>query len=296
MPTSRRWLRPRRWLPAVLGLLLLGTAVAGGLAWLRRPAPPAAHDASCTVRTSTTTPTTSHATGSPSWNFQPEQVRNAAIIAAVGHQRGLSTRAIVIAEATAMQESKLFNIEYGDRDSIGLFQQRPSQGWGDAAQLAKPRFAASAFYDRLTKVKNWETRSLSDAAQAVQRSAFPDAYARWEPRAAALTDALVATKPGLLTCEAAFPRVNPQLSTTDLASSLSEALGVPVASAGQGSLELPSALPAGLVASTALSYVDDAGVEQVTIAGSVWLRSAPAKWSAAKSPAAGVVQTSFRTP
>jgi cell wall-associated NlpC family hydrolase len=118
-----------------------------------------------------------------------EQVRNAQTIVAVGHTLGMPPRAYVVAVATALQESRLRNLSYGDRDSLGLFQQRPSQGWGTPAQVRDPEYAAARFYQGLDRVPGWELLPLTVAAQAVQRSAFPDAYARWEPLAASLVDA-----------------------------------------------------------------------------------------------------------
>ena len=108
------------------------------------------------------------------------QLANAHIIMAVAAQRGLPVRAAVIAVATALQESTLRNLSGGDRDSLGLFQQRPSQGWGTPAQILDPVFASNAFYDHLVRVANWETIPVTQAAQAVQRSAYPTAYAKWE--------------------------------------------------------------------------------------------------------------------
>jgi len=122
--------------------------------------------------------------------FDPEQMANAATIAAVGIRRSLPTQAIVVALATAEQESKLENVRGGDRDSVGLFQQRPSQGWGDPEQLMDPRYATGKFYDALLKVKGWQQLTVAQAAQAVQHSADGSAYARWEDKARVLTSAL----------------------------------------------------------------------------------------------------------
>jgi hypothetical protein len=119
-----------------------------------------------------------------------EQVENARAIAAVAQNRGLPERAIVIALATAQQESRLRNLDYGDRDSLGLFQQRPSQGWGTEAQVQDPVYAAGIFYDRLVRVPGWDTGRLTEVAQTVQRSGFPEAYQQWEPMATELTAAL----------------------------------------------------------------------------------------------------------
>jgi murein DD-endopeptidase MepM/ murein hydrolase activator NlpD len=82
-----------------------------------------------------------------------------------------------------MQESGLRNLTGGDRDSIGLFQQRPSQGWGTPQQLADPAYQAGKFFDKLITIDGWQQMPLTDAAQAVQRSAYPDAYAKHEPDA-----------------------------------------------------------------------------------------------------------------
>ncbi len=120
----------------------------------------------------------------------PAQAGNVEAIAAVARDRDLHARAIVIALATAQQESRLRNLDYGDRDSLGLFQQRPSQGWGTPAQVQDPTYAAGEFYERLVQVPRWKTRRLTDVAQAVQRSGFPYAYQQWEPMARALNSAL----------------------------------------------------------------------------------------------------------
>src|SRR5690554_4916402 len=99
-------------------------------------------------------------------------------------------RAVVVALAAAMQESGLRNLDYGDRDSLGLFQQRPSQGWGSPEQVTDPEYAASAFYRSLGRVDGWEGMRVTDAAQAVQRSAYPEAYQRHEAAAEQLAAGL----------------------------------------------------------------------------------------------------------
>ena len=119
-----------------------------------------------------------------------EQAENAALITAVAVGRGLPAHAATIALATAFQESKLYNVGAGDRDSAGLFQQRPSQGWGTKAQVTDPYYATNAFYDALVKVDGYETMPVTEAAQAVQRSGFPDAYADHEADARVLASAL----------------------------------------------------------------------------------------------------------
>ncbi|MFY1678639.1 MULTISPECIES: heavy metal transporter [unclassified Streptomyces] len=132
--------------------------------------------------------------------IEPEQAANAAAITAVGTARGLPERAVTIALATALQESGLRNIDYGDRDSVGLFQQRPSQGWGSPEEIMEPTYAAGRFYDHLAEVPGYTRLPLTVAAQRVQRSAFPEAYAKHEPEAALLAAALTGRTEAALTC------------------------------------------------------------------------------------------------
>jgi hypothetical protein len=139
--------------------------------------------------------------GGPSYEFTPEQAVNAATITAVGTGRGLPERAVAIALATALQESGLRNISHGDRDSLGLFQQRPSQGWGTAQEIMDPTYAAGEFYKHLVKVRGYENLPLTVAAQRVQRSGYPEAYAKHEPDAVMLAAALTGTAAATLTCD-----------------------------------------------------------------------------------------------
>jgi hypothetical protein len=119
--------------------------------------------------------------------WKAEAVRNAAIIVAVGRQRQVPARGWVIAVATAMTESRLINTStVTDHDSVGLFQQRPSQGWGIPQQLIDPVYTSGKFYDALIKIADWQTMPLTVAAQRVQRSAFPDRYAQFENDAEAV--------------------------------------------------------------------------------------------------------------
>lgn len=125
-----------------------------------------------------------------------EQVPNAATIVAAGLSLDVPKKGQIIALATAMQESRLRNLGYGDRDSLGLFQQRPSQGWGSAQQIRDPTYASEQFYKHLLKVDGWQQMTVTQAAQAVQNSGLPDAYAQWENLATALQAAIVKTFPG----------------------------------------------------------------------------------------------------
>jgi cell wall-associated NlpC family hydrolase len=126
------------------------------------------------------------ATTGPGMHLGASQLANARIIYAVGAGLGLPERAEIIAIATAMQESGLRNLPYGTSDSLGLFQQRPSEGWGTAAQIMDPVIAARSFYLRLASVAGWQSMPLTVAAQAVQRSSLPGAYAQWQPIATRL--------------------------------------------------------------------------------------------------------------
>ena len=128
------------------------------------------------------------------------QMANAATITAVGVRRAMPQRGIVIALATALQESKLENLETGDRDSVGLFQQRPSQGWGTVEDIQDPRYAADRFYTALNKIKGWQQMRLTDAAQRVQRSAYPNAYQKWAAEATVLTKALTGGATAAVAC------------------------------------------------------------------------------------------------
>ncbi len=123
-------------------------------------------------------------------NKTAEQANNAAIIATVGMSHGFDVQGVTVAIATAIQESSLRNLDYGDRDSLGLFQQRPSQGWGTEEQIQDPHYAASMFYLALARVDGWQDMTLTEAAQAVQKSGFPDAYADHEQEALAWATAL----------------------------------------------------------------------------------------------------------
>ena len=187
---SPRRRRGGRVLAGVLGtLVVVAVAVAGVVMLLDRvaPSPPVAE--SCVAEVNGTIA-----------RLSPQQSDNAALIAAVALRRGLPARAATIALATALQESGLINLDHGDRDSLGLFQQRPSQGWGTAAQVMDPVYATGTFYDRLVKVPGYQDLAITAAAQAVQHSALPDAYAVHEDRSRAWASSLTGWSPAALTC------------------------------------------------------------------------------------------------
>lgn len=151
-----------------------------------------------------------------------EQGRWASLMAAIAQRRGLPPRATTIAIATAFQESKIHNIDYGDRDSVGLFQQRPSQGWGTVAEIMDPHYSTGAFYDALEKIDGYGSMDINDAAQLVQRSGYPGAYAQHEDYARALASALRGYSPAKFTCQ-----INPEGggSTTAVVQDVEQAFG-----------------------------------------------------------------------
>lgn len=123
-------------------------------------------------------------------DVDPGQAQIATTIVAVAIKLGMPARAVTVALATAEQESKLQNLDYGDRDSVGVFQQRPSQGWGPRERLLDPAYASARFYLALVKVHGWERMPIHVAAQKVQHSAYGPAYQQHEAMAKVLTAAL----------------------------------------------------------------------------------------------------------
>jgi hypothetical protein len=138
------------------------------------------------------------------------QARHASLIAATGLRRDLPVRAVTIALATAMQESKLTNPRYGDRDSEGLFQQRPSQGWGSVEQVRDARYATRAFFAALEQVDGYQQMPVHVAAQSVQRSADGNAYAQHTDAARVLAAALTGRRAAAFTCRIDSPQATEQ--------------------------------------------------------------------------------------
>ena len=162
--------------------------------------------------------------------LDPEQAGNAALITAIAVRRGLPARAATIALATAMQESKLYNLTSGDRDSLGLFQQRPSQGWGTRKEILDPVHATNAFYDELVKIDGYETMVITEAAQKVQRSGYPEAYAEHEPDGRVLASALTGYSPHVFGCRLDTPKAGagkPRAMRRELTSLYAGLVGTP---------------------------------------------------------------------
>ncbi|HWW52933.1 MAG TPA: hypothetical protein VNY84_04155 [Acidimicrobiales bacterium] len=162
--------------------------------------------------------------GTAAFSLDLEQAANATTVAAVGKRMSMPDHAVTVALAATLQESRLHNLAHGDLDSLGIFQQRPSQGWGTPARIMTPYLAAGAFYTRLAGVEGWQTLSVTAAAQAVQRSAAPNAYAQWESEARVLAQALTGEVSAGLTCRFDAAQAVPDAT---LAQAMTQELGPP---------------------------------------------------------------------
>jgi hypothetical protein len=210
--------------------------------------------------------------GSITYVLEPEQAAHATTIAAVGKRLALPDHAVTVALAAALQESQLYNLAYGDRDSLGLFQQRPSQGWGTRADILSPAYAAEAFYRELVRVDGWETLPVTVAAQEVQRSAAPNAYARWEPEARTLASAATGETAAALSCR--FSVADRREPPPAIGPALARELGVT-------SLDGAFAAPRGwTVATWLVAHAHDLRITTVSFAGRQW-RASSGRWRAA---------------
>jgi hypothetical protein len=202
-----------------------------------------------------------------------EQADNAATIAGVGLAMGMPDHAVTVALATALQESGLRNLDGGDRDSAGLFQQRPSQGWGTYAQVTDPVHATTAFYDKLRSEPDWTAMSVTGAAQLVQRSAAPEAYARWEPMARAVASAFTGEEPAALSCHG----VTPTVPGADVVTLAAHELGTARLSGPQ-----PQAR-GWAIATWLVAHAARLGLDTVTFDGETWTASS-GDWSTRGAP------------
>jgi hypothetical protein len=184
VPTKRR---SRRLIPVIL-VAVVGLA-AGVYVVARGQVPAILGETGCTA-----------GAGQAAVALDPQQAQIAATIAGVAHRRDMPSRAVTVAYAAAMQESHLHDLDYGDRDSIGIFQQRPSQGWGPASKLINPVYASTKFFQALASVRGYRRLPVYQAAQAVQRSADGYAYAQYQPMAAKLTAAFTGASPRAVWC------------------------------------------------------------------------------------------------
>jgi hypothetical protein len=228
--------------------------------------------------------------------FSPEQSANAATITALALKRGLPPRAATIANATAIVESKLQNLKFGDLDSLGLFQQRPSQGWGTQAQILDPVHATNAFYDALVKINGYQSMAIAQVAQDVQHSGFPQAYADHEQEGRILASTLSGDSPGGFGCRLDAVTVITPAAT--IAAQLTAELGVPTA-VGAGSVHATGrdAQQAWAAGSWAVAHADAEGITAVTVGDRTWTRARGEdawSWHAASTPLASTAVTIAR--
>lgn len=216
-------------------------------------------------------PTCQASAGGKTFAFTPEQMGNASIIASVALKRGLPARAATIALATAIQESGLRNLDHGDRDSVGLFQQRPSQGWGTVEEIMDPQYSAGKFYDALIKIDGYGSMPITEVAQEVQRSAYPTAYADHEDEGRALASTLAGHSPAGLACRLSEASTPGRVGA--VAQALEDELGV-TATATQEQLTVHTGASeqAWRVASWAVAHADRYAVQTVAVDGRQWGR------------------------
>lgn len=216
--------------------------------------------------------------GEDHYTLALDQSGNAALISGIAIQRGMPPRAASIALATALQESKLRNIDYGDLDSVGLFQQRPSQDWGTVEQIMDPVYSANAFYDVLAKVPNYVDLPINDAAQIVQRSGYPHAYAQHEPLSRAFASALTGQMPQSLNCT--LPPATGSSAPETVVAAAHVALGQLPASTSGGTdgapvsvkFDVPDAY-GWMAAHWALANAYELGIDTVSYDGFAWDRN-----------------------
>ncbi|OFI39928.1 hypothetical protein BIU82_02495 [Arthrobacter sp. SW1] len=229
--------------------------------------------------------------GTASFELATDQAANAALITSVAVRRGLPPRAATIALATAMQESRLRNIDYGDQagpDSRGLFQQRPSQGWGTEAQVMDPVYASNAFYDGLVKVPGYQSMEITEAAQTVQRSAFPRAYAQHEAMGRAFASSLTGQSSAALDCTLRSADAAGDPAT--VVDAMTTAFG-PVAAKSQGRTVLidsgaySTGAAAWALAQWAVANAKTLSVTQVQLDGHTWNRDDHKGWQESAAPA-----------
>jgi len=218
--------------------------------------------------------------------LDPEQAGNAALITGIAVKRGLPARAATIALATAMQESKLYNLTTGDRDSLGLFQQRPSQGWGTEKQILDPVHATNAFYDALVRIDGYETMVITEAAQKVQRSGYPEAYAAHEPDARAFASALTGWSPHAFECRLDPPTAGagkPRALRQEVEDLYGRLIGAAVARGRQVTVTVPAGanreVSGWAVAQYAVGQAQRLGIRSVEYDGRRWSVGDDADWA-----------------
>ncbi|MCW2539862.1 MAG: hypothetical protein JWN95_1587 [Frankiales bacterium] len=205
------------------------------------------------------------------YNLELSRAENAATMVSVVIKRNLPERAAVLTLGAALQESKLDNLPSGDgdRDSVGVLQQRPSQGWGTSTQLSDVHYATGKFLDALVKVPNWQTDDLADVIQKVQISADGSAYAKHEPQAKALADALMGNTAAGISCS--FAKPTQVAAAAKVAAQLEADLPVNTPTITDTSIAVDGASWA--TAAWFVTHADRYGIETVRYAQREWTRS-----------------------
>jgi hypothetical protein len=266
--------RRRRWIAPVSILVVL--AIVGGslvAVWNK-------------LQSELFSPTCTATASGSSVTFTPEQAANAALIAAISDKRGLPPRAASIAIATAIQESKLRNLTYGDRDSVGLFQQRPSmEVWGTKEEILDPVHSANGFYDALVKIDGYESMVITEVAQKVQKSAYPDAYADHEQEGRILASTLRGQSPAGFVCQ--LRPAEAVVAAATVAADLDAQLGVKAAVEGSTlTVNAPSAQLAWAAGQWAVARAEAYGVNRVQVGDRAWSRGtggSAESWSTGES-------------
>jgi hypothetical protein len=223
--------------------------------------------------------------GSQSFQLSVSQAGIAAIIAGVASHRNLPTRAVAIAYATALQESKLANLNYGTLDSVGVFQQRPSQGWGSARQIENPAYAAGRFFAALVQVPRYRHLPIDQAAQAVQRSADGSAYQQYAGVGTTLARAFTGTQPHAVWCSYGSLAARPRLMAAKrgLTSAFGE-LGGRMTADPAVVMDVQDSRRGWAVAAWLVSHAADYGISQVRYGGYEWNgKTGSGQWKALKS-------------
>lgn len=206
------------------------------------------------------------------YQWDPDQSQSASTIVAVGvFKKGVPARGAIVATTTAIQESKLRNLAYGDLDSLGLFQQRKSQGWGTTEQIQDPVFSSGSFYNALLNVPGWETMPIGEAAQAVQKSGFPDAYKEHESQGEVITDVMTGSAHEAIGCRLDPAKKNG--SPGQIVDQLRNESGLTAtANARSVDYRAKSVNGAFAIASWAIAHADADNITAVTVGDRAWER------------------------
>jgi hypothetical protein len=271
-PSTRRI---RRGISGVTVLLILALGVGTYLAF--RHVQPLLAGSGCDART----------TGQGVIALDTDQAGIAATIAGVADQKALPSRAVTVAYATALQESKLSNLGFGDRDSVGVFQQRPSEGWGPRRLLLDPVYATTKFFDALVKVPGYRKLAVYKAAQAVQHSADGYAYDQYAPVATGMATAFTGHNPHSVWCwygQAIGAKPRQQVIGHELARTFGP-MPVQMAKDPQMVVRARDAQSGWAVAAWLVSHAQQYDIDVVRYAGYRWTAaSGSAGWTGDRSP------------